>query len=226
VAHDVLSPLTTTMLSLEHVRETCRQDETAMRAAARGVAALKRVGTLVEGLLEFARAGGRPDPRASAELAPVLGDLIDGLQAQARKSEIALSLTPVPSGSVACSAGVLASLVTNLVQNAIKYMGAGLERRIRVGVIDQGRDVRIEISDTGPGIPPEQSQHIFEPYVQLARGSAGIGLGLATVDRLVRAHGGSVGVHSRLGVGSTFWFELPKLKIGSAETSSMRSDRA
>jgi signal transduction histidine kinase len=75
-----------------------------------------------------------------------------------------------------------------------------------------GARLRVEIEDTGPGVPAGHQLRIFEPYVQLRPGSgSGIGLGLATVDRLVRAHGGAAGVVSPVerGHGSLFWFELP-----------------
>jgi signal transduction histidine kinase len=171
---------------------------------------VQRVQTLVDGLLAFARAGGKPEPGTTAAIATVLPDAIDGLAAQARDHEIALRLGPVLEGTLACSTGVLTSLVTNLVQNAIKYMGDSPQRRIDVRVVDAGASWRLEVSDTGPGIPHGQQERIFEPYVRMGQGRPGIGLGLATVDRLVRAHGGQRGVLSQPGEGATFWFELPK----------------
>jgi signal transduction histidine kinase len=214
VAHDVLSPLSTTMFAFDLLRQSCDQNKNAGRAIDRGVAGLQRVQVLVDGLLGFSRAGGHPEPGETAELAPVLRDLIDGLQQQAQERNIALTLKPVPDGTVACSRGVLTSIATNLVRNALKYMGDAPERRVTVEVRDAADRWRIEVADTGPGIPEDQQHRIFEPYVQLARGgSGGIGLGLATVDRLVRAHSGVVGLRSRVGAGSTFWFELPKVEL-------------
>jgi signal transduction histidine kinase len=215
VAHDVLSPLSTTMFAFDVLRQSCDQSKGAGRAIDRGVAGLQRVQTLVDGLLGFSRAGGHPEPGETAELAPVLGDLIDGLQAQAQERDIVLSLKPVPAGAVACSRGVLTSIATNLVRNALKYMGDAPERRVTVEVREAADRWRFEVSDTGPGIPEDQQARIFEPYIQLARTGGGIGLGLATVDRLVRAHNGAVGVRSRVGAGSTFWFELPKVALAA-----------
>lgn len=210
VAHDILSPLTSAALSLDLVREACRHDRASLRAIERGLAGVRHVHALVDGLLAFARAGGTPEPGIRADLASVLGDLLEGLGEQAQERGIALSVGPLPPGQVACSAGVLTSIVSNLVQNAVKYMQEAGERRIAVRVDEAGPSWHIEVRDTGPGIPEDQQKRIFEPYVQLARGGSGIGLGLATVDRLVRAHGGKLGVRSQPGSGSTFWFELPK----------------
>lgn len=209
VAHDVLSPLSTSMLALELIRRVCEQDPAASRATERGMAAIAQVQTLVDGLLAFSRAGGRPDPGASAELAPVIADVVDGLIGQARERQIDLCVSEIPAGAVSCSRGVLTSVVSNLVRNAIKYIGDAPERRIELRAIDAKERWRIEVEDTGPGIPAEHQQRIFQPYVRLGRGGDGIGLGLATVDRLVRAHAGSLGLISQ-SPGCLFWFELPK----------------
>ena len=101
-----------------------------------------------------------------------------------------------------CSAGVLTSIAQNLVRNAIKYMGDPSIRRIFVRATRVGSSVRIEVQDTGPGIPVDLQKVVFEAFV---RGPheviGGTGLGLATVKRLVESHGGYVGLQSTVGVG-------------------------
>jgi len=171
---------------------------------------LARVHALVDGLLAFSRAGGQPEPGSSTEIAPVVADVVDGLSGQANDHRIALSASAVPQGTIACTTGVLTSLISNLVGNAIKYMGDAPVRRIDLRTVDAGDRWRIEVEDTGSGIPLEHQERIFQPYVQLGGNTHGIGLGLATVDRLVRGHGGSLGVISAPRRGSLFWFELPK----------------
>jgi len=208
VAHDILSPLSTVILALDVVERSSAADPILQRATKRGTSAINRVKTLVEDLLAFSRAGGQPEPGACTSLARVIRDLADGLAPQARDKKIELVVSPLPEGAIACSAGVLTSIVGNLVSNALKHMGNAAERRIEVGAFDVGTRWRIEVRDTGPGIPEAEQARIFQPYVQLGH-APGIGLGLATVDRLVRAHRGSLGVISS-GHGSVFWFVLPK----------------
>jgi signal transduction histidine kinase len=71
--------------------------------------------------------------------------------------------------------------------------------------------VRIEVSDTGPGVPAELQARLFNPYVRAGSASIpGLGLGLATVRRLADAYGGEVGLDDNPGGGSRFWIELPR----------------
>jgi len=109
--------------------------------------------------------------------------------------------------------------MANLLNNAIKYMGDdGHERRVTVRVRDLGQRARVEVADTGPGIPRELLPTLFEPYVRGATGGKpGIGLGLATVKRIAQTHGGRAGVESTPGKGSCFWFELPKVARRSTD---------
>jgi signal transduction histidine kinase len=137
---------------------------------------------------------------------------IDDLAPEIESSRIAFS-TQMPSTlEVRCSAGPLLSVIGNLLRNAIKFMNdtPSDPRAIAVRVLDGGSSVHVEIEDTGPGIPPGTVDKIFEPYVRGAPAAQpGIGLGLATVKRIVEAHGGRVGVYAARNRGCCFWFELP-----------------
>ena len=132
-----------------------------------------------------------------------------------------LQLLPPASARLACSPGVLTSLLSNLIVNAVKYMGDSASRRIVVRTRERHALVRVEVEDTGPGIPPHLRETIFEPHVRgTATGVEGIGLGLATVKRLAQGHGGNAGVEPAPGGGSVFWFELPRfVDPPSPETS-------
>src|SRR5262249_21386033 len=122
---------------------------------------------------------------------------------------------------VACHKGVLTSILTNLMRNAVKYMSDSAVKRVTVRVHERRSLVRIEVEDTGPGGPTRLERDIFEPYVR-AEGvtQPGLGLGLATVKRFCEAHGGEVGVRSTPGSGSAFWFTLPKPTIAEAAPES------
>jgi len=103
-------------------------------------------------------------------------------------------------------------ILTNLVNNAIKYSPRG--GRVTTGVEDRGRFVRVWVQDQGPGIRPEHLPKIFDKFYQVDSSSTrrvgGTGLGLYLTKALVEAHGGKIEVQSELGKGSQFHFILPK----------------
>lgn len=211
VAHDILGPLSATRLSVSHAAGQV-QDPTIKRSLERGQRGVERVTTIVDGLLRFARAGARPEPGAVSSVAPIVQSVAADLEPLARDAGITLVAGEVPPCAVYGHAGVLASVVENLARNAIKYMGDRAERRVEVRVRPRAERVRIEVEDSGPGIPPALYDTIFDPHVRGRNdgGKPGIGLGLATVKRIVEAHGGAVGFRSKLDVGTTFWVELPR----------------
>jgi signal transduction histidine kinase len=223
VAHDVLSPLSAVSLALSLVQKT--SGPASHNAAARGMASLIRVRGVVDALLAFARAGARPEPGVYASVPETAAGLDEELRPPALAETVDLAIGPVPDCAVACSAGVLGILLTNLVRNSLKYMGDSAVRRVRMNVRPRRAFVLFEVEDSGPGVPPELGDRIFDPYVRgkaTAASRAGIGLGLATVKRLVVAHGGDVGVgRSELG-GALFWFELPRAE-GAGEPASVAS---
>jgi signal transduction histidine kinase len=107
----------------------------------------------------------------------------------------------------------IAQVLTNLLTNAYKYSPANAAVWLR---LRRSRgEVRVEVTDEGPGIPPEEQPYIFErfyrvPGIKAQQGAGGgLGLGLYLCFHLVQSHGGRIGVDSEVGRGSTFWFTLP-----------------
>jgi len=124
--------------------------------------------------------------------------------------EIAPDLPPVIGDATA-----LRSAVQNLVANAVKYGGRDRWVGIRAQHVSERRrsEVRITVSDHGPGIPQADLPHIFEPFYRgtdaIERQIHGHGLGLSLVRRIVVAHGGNVSVATRPGAGTSFTISLP-----------------
>jgi signal transduction histidine kinase len=101
-------------------------------------------------------------------------------------------------------------VIFNLLSNAVKFTPAGGE--VDVSATRANGEVRVSVADTGPGIPPEDQERIFEEFQQSETGVGlreGTGLGLALSKRYVELHGGRIWVESELGRGSTFTFALP-----------------
>jgi two-component system phosphate regulon sensor histidine kinase PhoR len=106
----------------------------------------------------------------------------------------------------------LAQVMSNLIENAIAYSPPG--SHISIVATEGEKTVRISVADNGPGIPLEHQGRIFERFYRVdpdrSREAGGTGLGLAIAKHIVEAHGAKIMLQSRIGVGSTFSFEVPK----------------
>jgi signal transduction histidine kinase len=208
VAHDLLSPLASLGIAMPVIQQRHSEDEQTQRLTKSAIASVQRVRELVLGLLEFARSGGN-SPGAMAEVDQVLTDVAAELHNQACAAKASIELK-TGGGTAACQPGVLYSVVNNLISNALKYLGIAHDRRIFVRSVPRGDTVRIEVDDAGPGVPANLAEVIFEPYVRVSgSGKPGLGLGLATVKRIVVAHGGRAGVDGSPRGGALFGVELP-----------------
>jgi signal transduction histidine kinase len=99
-------------------------------------------------------------------------------------------------------------VLSNLVGNAIKFTPDG--GSVRIACAADGESARFSVTDTGPGIPPEQIPQLFGRFWQAdSADRRGVGLGLSIAKGIVEAHGGRIWVESRVGAGSTFHFTLP-----------------
>ncbi len=183
---------------------------------------LARTNQVIEALLEFARAGATPATGAQASLGEVLHAVVAGVRPRLETIHVELTVAPVPPLEIACTPGALSSVLSNLLGNAGKFVveGSELPRRVAVRVTEEAHAAHVEIEDNGPGIPADAEQRIFEPFRRLhTTRQAGFGLGLATVKKIVEAYHGRLGVRSRPGKGSVFWFELPKAPPARGRTA-------
>jgi PAS domain S-box-containing protein len=171
--------------------------------------------TIINDLLNFSRmeAGQVEYHIESVPLHESIQAVAAMLAPQALEKRIALVSGPCPETLVARADRVKAEqIILNLCSNAVKFTGAG--GRVMLGCKGREGWVEVTVSDTGVGIPGEQADRIFEPFVQLGRGLTsqheGTGLGLAISRDLARAMGGDLRVESEEGVGSTFTLTLPR----------------
>jgi len=147
----------------------------------------------------------------SLDLGSLLADIIEGFRLPAARKDITLHLD-VP-GDVPPLQGdglQITRVMTNLLDNAIKYSHPGKPVQVHVSVDDN--HLVVEVRDEGIGIAPEQQDHIFESFYQVpleAQKARGTGLGLAAVKAIVEAHGGTTRVSSEPGHGSSFFISFP-----------------
>ncbi|PTL76700.1 ATP-binding protein [Vitiosangium sp. GDMCC 1.1324] len=210
VAHDILGPLQPVLLGLEMLGRKLPESPESKELLGRTRRSVGRVQLIVDGLLDFARAGAKPRPGAQVGLRRVAEGLREDLVPAAMDAGVRLMIEPVPDVEVACAESAVTVVLQNLVRNAIKYIGDGPRREVVVRASVDAGAVLFVVQDSGPGLPPGTEHKIFEPHVRVGDTRLpGMGLGLATVKRIVEAHGGRVGVQSVPGNGASFWVELP-----------------
>ena len=170
---------------------------------------------------------------ASYYIRPLLGDCIDSLRPVADKKNISIHLDQQDDRTeVFCDSESVHQIMSNLLDNAVKYTPAGGSIKVTARVAPKVHGLpemaEITVSDTGIGIPAEDLPRLFERFYRVdkarSRELGGTGLGLAIVKHLVRAQGGEVRVESFPGKGSTFTFTLPTQDLGLAEHASVQAE--
>ncbi|MDD5350184.1 MAG: ATP-binding protein [Chthoniobacteraceae bacterium] len=211
IIHDMRAPVTVVMGYMDLLRQTSRdrlgpEKIEWIQAAYQNSA---RINEMIQQLLEVNRleSGQMPITRAACNLREVVVAALKPFVETRPDRVFRLEAPPRIYGL--CDRKVIHRVVTNLVENALKFTQQSGE--IHVSVFPIGQEARLHISDNGPGIPVEHHQCIFEKFRQIDRNNTkeGAGLGLAFCKLAVEAHGGRIGLESEIGKGSTFWFTLP-----------------
>lgn len=210
IVHDMRSPLTTILTSLELLKAVMPAQPPELARvfqAARGSTAM--LTEMVTQLLDISRleAGRMPLHKTQCDLAKTAQEVIHSLAASAAGRHLRLS-APDPVIAL-CDADILRRIISNLVGNALKF--SPKEGEIDISIAREQAAVRVAVKDNGSGVPPEYHQKIFEKFGQAEskEKKLGTGLGLTFCKLAVEAHGGRIGLDSQVGQGSTFWFTLP-----------------
>jgi len=219
VSHDLKSPLVTIRGFLGFLeKDAAAGNMESMKSDMNHIGnAVAKMSGLVSGILELSRAGLIVDTPAEVDLGGLTQEIIQLLQGSL-EAHGAKVIIQDPPPVVQGDRIRLGQVIQNLVENAVKYSGDQKEPLIEIGTKreDDTGDLIFFVRDNGMGIPSERSDQIFSPFTKLNARSDGSGVGLATVKRIVEAHGCRIWVESELGQGSTFLFTLPP--FGSAET--------
>lgn len=156
----------------------------------------------------------------SVALCPVVEECVAMVASIASRRGIEIDHSACSGAYIHADRVRLKQVVLNLLSNAVKYNRELGRVSVDVQIPEDGERARIFISDTGPGISREQIERLFEPFDRLdadASDIEGTGIGLTLTRRLVEMMGGTIGVHSEPGKGSSFWIELPLDHVSSAD---------
>jgi signal transduction histidine kinase len=175
-----------------------------------------RLGRMVGDLLDLTRieAGKIELSPEALDAGEAATEAVESFRPVARGRGVDLGLDLAAAPPVWADRDKLQQVLTNLVSNAVKFTPGGGRVTVRVGPRPgPGRAARLEVADTGPGIPPGERDRVFDKFYQLARVDGerpiGTGLGLTIARHLVDLHGGRIWVETAAGPGSTFVVELP-----------------
>lgn len=249
--HELRTPLTTAHVNaqlaerrIERLREEVEQADTALveriaplldtldTLVARMGSATKRQRRLVEDLLDVSRLqSGRLELRLeTCDLIEIVRECVEEQQATQPDRVIKMELPDEPV-FVTADADRAGQVVTNFLINALKYspVSTPVTVTVVVGRPDAGA-ARVSVRDEGPGIAADELPHVWDrfhrvPGIEVQSGSGvGLGLGLYISYQIVERSGGEVGIESKVGAGSTFWFTLPLASARVAPGNSPRSD--
>jgi Na+/proline symporter/signal transduction histidine kinase len=228
-SHDLQEPLrmVASYVQLLERRYRGRLDKDADEFIGFAVDGAKRMQSLINDLLAYARIGTRGKPFVPVESERVAREAVANLAVAIRESQAQISYGALPV--LRADATQLAQLFQNLIGNAIKFHG---ERPPEVKIAAERRDQDhawlFSVADNGIGIDPQYHEHVFRLFQRLHTRTAypGTGIGLALCKKIVERHGGHIWVNSQVGQGSTFYFTIPDREEGSDERPSEgKSDR-
>ncbi len=217
VSHELRTPVTVIsgynrLLLSEEVGPLTEDQQRFLRESAK---ACQRLNDFIGNLLEAARESLEDNvlELSHAPLAPVIEDVVELLQPLLAEHDMRVKVAIGPGAERARFDRLrVERVLANLVGNAVKFGAAGGTIEIGTRVLAEPAGfVEVSVSDDGPGVPREDRERIFEPYVRAGEASraGGLGLGLSICRRLVQAHGGEIAMREARGGGSCFAFTLP-----------------
>ncbi|MFC4786567.1 sensor histidine kinase [Nocardioides sp. MAHUQ-72] len=210
VSHDLRNPLAALSISLRLLDEKARHlepgpdTEMIARLAGRAIAGADRMQALIDDLLAYARLGGELS-RVEVDLARTMAEVREDLGPALEGATLEVGDLPTVEGD----AVQLRAVLQNLVANAAKFTCPGEPAHVAVDSVRTADGWRVRVVDHGLGVPEGDRERVFEPFTRVHPRVPGSGIGLATVRRVVEAHGGRIGLEGTPGGGTTAWFELP-----------------
>lgn len=210
MVHELRAPLTAIKWSVPSIPEEKKNSKAQKELVSDIGLQTEQMLSLVGDLLNFSRIelGKLKINKKKNDLSKIVSATVRMYKSNAESKGLALHLS-IEKGipQFVFDKDKIVEVLNNLISNAIKYTEKG---DIHISVLKVDDDVRIEVADTGIGISDELKERLFNPFERHEGSSeVGTGLGLYITKGIVEAHGGTIGVASRMSKGSTFWFELP-----------------
>jgi light-regulated signal transduction histidine kinase (bacteriophytochrome) len=185
--------------------------ENSLRHLATISRSAKKMGNLIDDLLNFSRLGRSVLQKSVVSLDALVKETLDDFQPEIKDRKILWQIHPLPP--VLADRALLRMAMVNLISNAVKFTGARDEAIIEIGCVpgESGETV-IFIRDNGAGFDPEYAGKLFNVFQRLHSQTEfeGTGIGLANVQRIIHRHGGKIWTEGFVNAGATFYFSIPK----------------
>jgi len=213
MSHNMKSPIVSiqgyTNLLLENPDELSRED--LLHYFERIKKNASRLNMMVQDLLEFSRISKESQRFEEVSMSDIFSNIYTESYFRIKQKGITLK-APEELPTIVADRQGMQTVLANLFDNAIKYMGDTKRPEIEVGWADKGRFHVFWVKDNGAGIPAKFHESVFNPFerANVSNQIEGTGVGLAIVKRIVQKHGGLVKVSSKVRKGSTFYFTIPK----------------
>jgi signal transduction histidine kinase len=212
IVHDLRSPLASAITGLMTLEQTEALSTTGKEMVELSLVSNNRALDLVNSILDVRKLeSGKMEVRPErVDVVQMVEESIQAVALWAQSSEVKIAPT-VHRAEAVLDRALTSRVLINLLSNALKFSPPG--SAIALDVHAERDGVRFSIHDEGPGIPAEALETLFDPFSQVKGTQGGTGLGLTFCRLAVRAQGGKIGVQSRPGHGTTFWFVLPPLRL-------------
>ncbi len=206
VSHELQGPLASIALIFQMLeeKESVRADQELGFLIAAGQRSAGRMEETILDLMDYATLGGQLSPEL-ADLSVLAREVVEDLGQVIGEAHVDIG----DLGSAYATPSSLRAVFSNLISNAVKYSAPVALPRVVVRSERRGAQVRVTVSDNGPGVPASERESIFDLLGRGTSDVAGHGIGLATCAVIMKAHGGRLGVEPAPGGGACFWFELP-----------------
>ena len=210
VSHDLRSPLVTVQGFVGFLKEDVSMgDQMKVDMDLRMIEeAVLKMDHLLKDTLELSRIGRVANPPEKISFGKIVEDALEALSDKITQRRIKVVL-PESWPSVRVDRLRMEEVLTNLVENSIKYMGDEIDPLIEIGWQKEGDETVFFVRDNGIGVDPDQREKVFDLFYKLDPESEGSGVGLAIVKRIIEVHGGRIWIKPEEGKGTTFLFTLP-----------------
>jgi signal transduction histidine kinase len=223
VSHDLRAPLRHLVGYSELLQKHASSslDDKSLRYLQTILESGKRMGNLIDDLLAFSRIGRSESKMTVVDFQQLVKEVVSEIGQQTKQQDISWQIGPLP----VCygDRSLLRLVIVNLVSNAVKFAGARCPAKIEIGSVDgNGDKFEMFVRDNGVGFDMQYVNKLFGVFQRLHRADEfeGTGIGLATVQRIVHRHGGTVRAEGAIDQGATFYVSLPKVELPAKRTAN------